>query len=239
MHLILEGFINALQLIFTFDRLTYEIALLSLVVSGIATLAAAITGIPLGIALASRDLPFKRLLEAAINTSMGLPPILVGLVIALLLWRSGPLGDLGLIYTPAAMIVAQFLVVVPITTNLTRSAILSSNYELIEAMRTDGASELRISYELVRLLRQQIVVAVAAGFGRAIAEVGASLIVGGNILHYTRVLTTAIALEVNRGNFDRAIALGIILLLISLLVNLLLLALGNRSIPFPSRLSAS
>lgn len=150
-----------------------------------------------------------------------------------------PVGDLGLIYTPVAIVIAQFLVILPITTNLTRSAILSSNYELIEAMRTDGASELRVSYELVSLLRQQIVVAVAAGFGRAIAEVGASLIVGGNILHYTRVLTTAIALEVSRGNFDRAIALGIILLLISLIVNLFLLALGSRSIPFPSRLSAS
>jgi tungstate transport system permease protein len=165
-----------------------------------------------------------------VNTGMGLPPVVVGLVVTLLLWRTGPFGELRLLYTPAAMVLAQLLVAVPLVAGFTRAAVDLLDPDLVMALRADGAGDRRIGYELALAAGPPLMVAIAAGFGRAISEVGASLMVGGNIVGQTRILTTAIALETGRGEFALAIALGIILLLLALAVNAALgLASANSS----------
>jgi tungstate transport system permease protein len=158
---------------------------------------------------------------------MGLPPVVVGLAVSLVLWRTGPLGALRLLYTPSAMVLAQLVVALPLVAGITRAAISLLDADLRLAMRADGAGETRIGRELAVAALPQMLVAVAAGFGRAISEVGASLMVGGNILGQTRVLTTAIALETSRGDFALALALGAVLLLLSLGVNALLSLAGH------------
>jgi tungstate transport system permease protein len=163
--------------------------------------------------------PGRSPLVVAVNTGMGLPPVVVGLVVTLLLWRTGPLGSLRLLYTPSAMVLAQLIVALPIVAGFTYAALSLQDPDLALAMRADGAVERRIAYELVRAAKTPIMVAIAAGFGRALAEVGASLMVGGNIVGQTRVLTTAIALESGKGDFALALALGIVLLLLALTVN--------------------
>ena len=188
-------------------------------VSGTATLLAALIGVPLGAALHLGRFPGQGLAAALVNTGMGLPPVVVGLVITILLWRTGPLGPLRLLFTPQAMILAQLVVAAPIVAGFTRAALDLLDPELAAALRTDGAAEWRVGWELARAARGQVLVAVAAGFGRAIAEVGASLMVGGNIVGETRVLTTAIALETGKGEFALALALGFILLALAFLVN--------------------
>jgi tungstate transport system permease protein len=221
-ELIWEGFTGALGLLARGDAATARIAALSLAVSGLATGLASLVGVPVGALLALRRFRGRALLMSLVNTGMGLPPVVVGLGVSILLWRSGVLGPLGLIYTPAAMVLAQFVVAAPLAAGLTRSAISGLNGDLAEAMRVDGASDWRVGWEAVRAARPGVLVAVAAAFGRAISEVGASLMVGGNILNSTRILTTAIALEVGRGEFARAIALGLILLALAFVVNALL-----------------
>src|SRR5205823_4986484 len=158
-------------------------------------------------------------LVLAVNTGMGLPPVVVGLVVTMLLWRTGPLGSLGLLYTPPAMVLAQLIVALPIVAGFTYAALGLQDPDLVLAMRADGAAERRVAFELVRATSTPVLVAIAAGFGRAIAEVGASLMVGGNIVGQTRILTTAIALESSRGDFALALALGMVLLLLALTVN--------------------
>jgi tungstate transport system permease protein len=217
---------DALGLLLHADLPTFRIVGLSLVVSGLATVLATLVGVPLGTLLAIHRFPGHRFLTTLVNTGMGLPPVVVGLVVTLLLWRSGPLGWLGLIYTPTAMIVAQWMVAMPLAAGLTAGAIRLLDRELMGALRVDGATEVQVGWELIRIARTQVLIAIAAAFGRAISEVGASLMVGGNILNATRVLTTTITLETSRGDFDRAIALGIILLFLALLVNS---ALGWRA----------
>ncbi len=229
MDLILEGFRQAFGLIARGDPALYEIVARSLAVSLSATFLAALAGIPAGAALVLRAFPGRGLLEVLVNTGMALPPVVVGLVVTILLWRTGPLGALTLLYTPQAMVAAQFLVAMPIAAGLTRSALAAMDPDLIAALRADGAADRIVALELARAAAPQLAVAVAAAFGRAIAEVGASLMVGGNLLGHTRILTTSIALEVSRGDFGLAIALGIILLAIAFLVNLLL---GWRSRPW-------
>jgi tungstate transport system permease protein len=218
-ELIGEALTAALRLILAADPELVRIAALSLAVSGTATLLAALIGIPLGAALHLRHLPGHGLLTALVNTGMGLPPVVVGLVITILLWRSGPLGALRLLFTPQAMILAQLVVATPIVAGFTRAALGLLDPDLTAALRADGASERRVAWELARAARGQVVVAVAAGFGRAIAEVGASIMVGGNIVGQTRILTTAITLETNKGEFALALALGFILLALAFLVN--------------------
>ncbi len=223
MTLVWQGLLDALGLLAERDPATLRVAGLSLAVSGLATLLAALVGVPLGAALALRRFPGGRLLAGLVNTGMGLPPVVVGLGVSILLWRSGPFGPLALLYTPAAMVAAQFIVAMPLAAGLTRSALGLVDADLVGALRADGAGECRVAWELLRAARAQVVVAVAAAFGRAISEVGASLMVGGNILGQTRILTTAITLETGRGDFARAIALGLLLLALAFLVNVVLL----------------
>jgi tungstate transport system permease protein len=219
MDLLWQGFVQAGQLIATADSELVRVLMLSLVVSASATILAAAVGVPCGIALAVGRYPARGAMQALVNTGMGLPPVVVGLVITMLLWRTGPFGALGLLYTPAAMMLAQFIVAAPIAAGFTQAAVELLGPELVGALRADGAAFATLARELCRAAMPQVLVAVAAAFGRAIAEVGASLMVGGNILGQTRTLTTAITLVTSRGEFGLAIALGIILLGLALLVN--------------------
>jgi tungstate transport system permease protein len=219
MDLLAEALGDGLQLIVSGDPELLRIVGLSLGVSGIAALLAGLLGVPLGAALHLSRWPGRRPLVVVVNTGMGLPPVVVGLVVTLLLWRTGPLGSLRLLYTPAAMVLAQLLVALPIVAGFTYAALGLQDPDLALAMRADGAVERRVAFELVRAARVPVLVAIAAGFGRAIAEVGASLMVGGNIVGQTRILTTAIALESSRGDFALALALGMLLLLLALGVN--------------------
>jgi tungstate transport system permease protein len=224
--LVWEALGAALGLIVRADPELVRIGGLSLAVSGFATALAAIIGIPFGLALHLARLPGRRAVALAVNVGMGLPPVVVGLVITLLLWRTGPLGGLQLLYTPGAMVLAQLIVAVPLVAGFTRAATGLLDAELAPALRIDGAGERRVGFELARAAWPQVLVAVAAGFGRAISEVGASLMVGGNIVGQTRIFTTAIALETSKGEFALALALGLILLLLALLVNA---ALGSAA----------
>src|SRR5215467_5480186 len=196
-----------------------RIAGLSLVVSGAATSLAAVLGIPLGIALFVGRFGGRAAFAVLVNAGMALPPVVVGLLVMLVLWRTGPLGSLRLLFTPPAMVIAQVIVALPLIAGFSRAAISLLDADLALAMRADGAGETRIGSELARAAWPPILVAVAAGFGRAISEVGASLMVGGNIVGQTRILTTSIALESGRGEF--ALALGFILILLALGINAL------------------
>ncbi len=209
----------AARLIVTFDRDLAEIVLLSLKISLTAVGLAALIGLPLGAAVAVLRFPGHRALAVVLNALMGVPPVVVGLVVFLALSRAGPLGVLGLLFTPTAMIIAQTLLTTPIVAALTRQIIedLWSEYE--EQLRSLGASPSRSIPTLLWDGRFSLVTAVLAGFGRATSEVGAVMLVGGNIDHVTRVMTTAIALETSKGNLALALGLGIILLSLSLIVN--------------------
>jgi len=219
MSSILEGFTRALSLILHLDRELMGIIFLSIKVSGTSLVAAALVGLPLSALLGLRKFPLKGLIISILNTFMGLPPVVVGLLLYLFLSRSGPLGFLSLLYTPTAMIIAQSILAFPIVTSLCHSAIVSVDPIIQQASLTLGATPLQISLTIIREARYGIMSAVMAAFGRVMAEVGAILIVGGNIAGFTRVMTTTIAMETDKGNFDLALALGIILLIISLLIN--------------------
>src|SRR5919197_3098640 len=227
MELAWEAIRDAVGLVLRLDPELMRIAGLSLVVSGAATVLSAAIGIPLGIALHIGHFPGRSPAITVVNAGMAVPPVVVGLLVTLVLWRTGPLGALRLLFTPSAMILAQVLVAAPLVAGFTRAAISLLDADLAPAMRADGASELRIGRELALAAWPQVLVAIAAGFGRAISEVGASLMVGGNILGQTRILTTAIALESSLGDFALALALGFILLALALCVNLLLGAAGG------------
>jgi len=220
--LIWQALGDAIRLIVRADAELMRIAGLSLMVSGTATLLAAVLGIPLGIALYMGRFPGRAPAAVLVNAGMALPPVVVGLLVMLVLWRTGPLGSLRLLFTPPAMVIAQVIVALPLIAGFSRAAVSLLDPDLVLAMRADGAGEARIGLELARAAGAQVLVAVAAGFGRAISEVGASLMVGGNIVGQTRILTTSIALESGRGEFALALALGFILLLLALSVNALL-----------------
>ena len=222
MDLLWQGLRDGVALILRADPELLRIVGLSLVVSLSATLLAALAGVPAGVALATGRFSGRGLAQTLVNTGMGLPPVVVGLVVLLFLWRTGPLGALQLLYTPTAMVIAQFIVAVPIVAGFTRAAVELLDADMLPALRVDGAGRLAAGRELARGALPQVLVAVAAGFGRAVAEVGASLMVGGNIKGETRILTTAIALETSRGEFALAIALGLVLLLLAFGVNVLI-----------------
>jgi tungstate transport system permease protein len=219
MDTITQGFLNAFRLMATLDPELVRIILLSLQVSGMALILATILGVPLGAVLALRRLPLRGLILSILNTGMGLPPVVVGLFLYLLLSRSGPLGFMELLYTPSAMVIAQTILAFPIVTSLAHAAIVGVDPVIRVAAQTLGATPRQEAVTIVREARYGIMAAVIAAFGRVSAEVGAVLIVGGNIANYTRVMTTTIALETDKGNFDLGIALGVILLALALLVN--------------------
>ena len=222
MDSLLSGFGQAFSLILHLDRVLVGIILLSLKVSGLALVVATALGLPLGSLLGLKRFPGRDLAISAANTLMGLPPVVVGLIVYLLLSRRGPLGFLGLLYSPSAMIIAQTILAVPIVTALCHSAIVNVDPLIRQAARTLGATPRQETLAVIREARYGILSAVIAAFGRVMAEVGAILIVGGNIAGYTRVMTTTIALETDKGNFELALALGIILLSISFLINAML-----------------
>ena len=219
MHSILYGFIGAFKLIFSINPELRTIILLSVQVSGSALVIATLLGLPLGVTLAWLRVPFRGLVMSLLNTGMGLPPVVVGLFLYLILSRSGPLGFFGLLYTPSAMVIAQAILVFPIVASLSHAAIVKVDPVIRQAAITLGATPFQEVVAVVREARYGIMAGVMAGLGRVMAEVGAILIVGGNIAGYTRVMTTTIALETDKGEFELAIALGIILLLIALGIN--------------------
>ncbi|NCO16044.1 MAG: ABC transporter permease subunit [Alphaproteobacteria bacterium] len=219
----------AFGLIASGDPVFLGIVGLSLQVTLSAVLIACLIGMPLGAALAVARFPGRGALVVTVNALMGLPPVVVGLAVYLTLSRSGPLGALGLLYTPAAMIVAQTILVTPIVAALTRQAVADLNAEYDEYLRSLGASRAETVATLLWDARFSLATAALAGFGRASAEVGAVMIVGGNIAHVTRVMTTAIALETSRGELALALGLGIVLLAISLAVNAAVMAVHARA----------
>lgn len=228
MELIWEGIRHALWLLVTGDPEVLEITWLSLRVSGLATLASLVVGIPLGTLLALTRFPGRGLVVSLVNTGMGLPPVVVGLFVSIFLWRSGPLGALELLYTPTAIVIAQFVIAAPIVTGLTLAAVQQIPPGFRLQMLALGASRLQLLWLLAREARLPMLAAVMAGFGGVISEIGASMMVGGNIRGQTRVLTTATVLETGKGNFDLAIALSLILLAITFLVNWALTGLQQR-----------
>lgn len=212
-------FTAALDLVLSGDPALGQIVLLSLAVTLTALVISAVIGLPAGAALALARFPGRSALVVAFNTLMGLPPVVAGLLVYLVLSRSGPLGPLGLLFTPAAMIVAQTLLITPIVVSLTRQVVEDLWSEYGEHLRSLGSSRLRAVPTLLWDGRFSLATAILAGFGRASAEVGAILIVGGNIAGYTRTMTTAIALETSRGDLALALGLGIVLLAITLSLN--------------------
>ncbi len=228
MSLIWEGVLDAIRLLMGDDPEVWRITLLSLRVSGLATLISLLIGLPLGTILALGKFPGRSFLLSLINTGMALPPVVVGLVVSILLWRSGPLGSLGLIYTPAAIIVAQTIIAAPVVTGLTAVAMQQLDPRLRLQLLGLGASRLQMVLTLWWEARLLLLAALMAGFGSVISEVGASMMVGGNIRGQTRVLTTAIVLETGRGQFARAIALSVLLLALTYIVNLALTWIQQR-----------
>ncbi|MEK7838024.1 MAG: ABC transporter permease [candidate division NC10 bacterium] len=219
MSLFVQGLLEALRLLLTGDPEVWRITLLSLEISGSATALSLLIGIPLGTALALARFPGRGLAISLVNTGMGLPPVVVGLFVTILLWRNGALGFLEMLYTPLAMVLAQMVIAAPIVTGLTLAAVQQIPAAFRLQMLALGASRAQMVGALLREARLPMLAAVMAGFGGVISEVGASLMVGGNIKGSTRVLTTATVLETSKGNIDVAIALSVILLLLTFLVN--------------------
>ena len=224
MDLILDGIIEAFRLIVSGDPEVIGITLLSLKISGSATLISTCIGVSAGTAVALTRFPGRRFLISVINTGMGLPPVVVGLFVTIFIWRSGPLGSLGLLYTPAAMVIAQTVIAAPIITGVTLAAMQRLPGKLRLQILALGATRRQMVWLLMKEARLPLLTAVMAGFGGVISEIGASIMVGGNIKGYTRVLTTATVMETGRGNFAVAIALGIILLILAFTVNYILTA---------------
>jgi tungstate transport system permease protein len=212
-----------------FDAEVFQITVLSLQISALATGLSLLLGLPLGTLLALGKIRGRAFLLSMVNTGMGLPPVVVGLFIAMMLWRSGPLGDMRLIYTPTAIIIAQVVISFPIVTGLTAAALQSLDPRMKLQLYGLGASRMQMVWRLWREVRLPLLAALMAGFGSVISEVGASMMVGGNIRYQTRVLTTAIVLETGRGHFEIAVALGLLLLAITFAVNWVLTSIQQRS----------
>ena len=228
MDSLLQGFIQAFKLILHLDQTLFGIIFLSLKVSGSALLIATAFGLPVGALLGLKRFPGRDLAISSVNTLMGLPPVVVGLFVYLLLSRKGPLGFMGLLYSPTAMVVAQTILALPIVSALCHTAIVNIDPIIRLSARTLGATPGQETIAVIREARYGIFSAVIAAFGRVMAEVGSILIVGGNIAGYTRVMTTTIALETDKGNFELALALGIILLAISFVINAALHGVQKR-----------
>jgi tungstate transport system permease protein len=211
-----------------FDSEILQVTLLSLQVSTIATVISLLIGLPFGTWIALGNFRGRSFLLSIINTGMALPPVVVGLVVAITLWRSGPLGDLKLIYTPWAIVIAQTIIAAPVVTGLTAAALEALDPRLQQQLLGLGASRLQMIWHLWREARLPLLAALMAGFGSVISEVGASMMVGGNIRGQTRVLTTAIVLETSKGEFEKALALSALLLTLTYLINLALTSIQQR-----------
>jgi len=228
--LLWAGLREALRLVVTGDREVFAILLLSLQVSGLATLISLAVGVPAGAALALLRFPGRTLVVSAINAGMGLPPVVVGLFVTLLLWRSGPLGAWEILYTPAAIVVAQAVIAAPIVMGITLAAVQNVPEKFRLQLLGLGASRLQMVGVVLREARLPMLAAVMAGFGGIISEIGASMMVGGNIKGQTRTLTTAMVLETGKGNFEIAIALSLLLLVLVFGVNWALTAVQQRRV---------
>lgn len=230
MDLVLEGLRQAFLLLARADPEIMQIMWLSLKLSGLATALSLLVGLPIGAGLGLGRFPTRNLVLAVVNSGMGLPPVVVGLFVSIALWRSGPLGFLGLLYSPSAIVLAQFIIAMPVVAGLTAAAMQQLDPRLLLQLRGLGASTWQALLLLLREARFSLLAAVMAGFGAVISEVGASMMVGGNILHYTRVMTTATVLETTKGNFAIAIALSVILLTLSFAITMAITALQQWGI---------
>jgi len=222
MYSITEAFKKAFTLIFNLNEELLGIIFLSLKVSGLALIIASVIGLSLATILGFKKFPMRNFIISLLNTFMGLPPVVVGLFLYLILSRSGPMGFMALLFSPLAMVIAQTILATPIIAALSHSALVSVEPSIRSAAMTLGATPFQATVTIIREARYAIMAAIIAGFGRVMAEVGAVLMVGGNIAGYTRVMTTTIVLETGKGDFELALALGIILLTISLIINILL-----------------
>ncbi|WP_019156219.1 ABC transporter permease [Robertmurraya massiliosenegalensis] len=229
MDLLLDGLIRALEMIASGDPEVYEIAWRTLRVSLTATIISTFIGIPLGIIIGLTKFHGRKLLLVFINIGMGLPPVVAGLWITIFLWRSGPLGHLSLLYTPTAIVMAQILVSLPIIIGLTSSAFQQIDEKMLMQIKALGATKLQGLKILLIETKVAILAAIITGFGRVIAEVGAAMMVGGNIKGDTRILTTSIVMEVSKGNFDIAFALSFIIMTLAFLITFILTFLQQRS----------
>lgn len=225
---ILDGLREALNLLLGGDPSVWQIILLSLQVSGLALLFGTLIGVPIGTLLGLNTFPGRKIIITLVYTGMGFPPVVIGLLVYLLLSRSGPLGFLGWLFTPSAMIVAQTIISLPLIAGFTMAAVASIDPALRLQIRSLGATPWQTARATLWEARNGVIVAIIAGFGRIIAEVGAVMLVGGNIDGSTRVLTTAIVLETRRGAFDLALALSFVLIGIALLINAVTLYLQGR-----------
>jgi tungstate transport system permease protein len=226
--LILDGIRQAFQLIFSGDPETLSITFLTLRVSLSATLLSLVLGIPLGVYFALVEFRGRRVILGLVNTGMALPPVVVGLWVSIFLWRNGPLGDLHLLYTPLAIVIAQFVIAFPVVVGLTTIAIQQLNPKLRLQLLALGASRTQMLWLLLREARLPLLAAVMAAFGSIISEVGASMVVGGNLQGSTRVLTTATVTEASKGNYGLALALGFILLALVYVVNFVLTSIQQH-----------
>ncbi|GAA1323961.1 ABC transporter permease [Pseudonocardia xinjiangensis] len=232
MDVLVDGFVQAVRLLLGGDPATWAITALTLRISLTATLIAALVGVPVGAAVALTAFRGRRVVLAAANTGMGMPPVVVGLFVTVLLWRSGPLGAFGLLYTPTAMIIAQAAIATPIVVALVATAVQQVDPDFMVQMQGLGAGRLRALAALLAEARLPLLAAAMAAFGAVVSEVGAAQMVGGNLAGQTRVLTTAAVLATSRGEFALAIAFGLILLVIAFAVNLVLTLAGqHRSVP--------
>jgi tungstate transport system permease protein len=226
--LLVEGFRQALGLLLGADPEIWAILWLSLQVSSTATGLALVIGIPAGVVLALTRFPGRTLLVSGVNAGMGLPPVVVGLFVTILLWRSGPLGAWEILYTPAAIVIAQAVIASPIVTGITLAAVQNVPEMFRLQLLGLGASRTQMIWVVLREARLPMLAAIMAGFGGIISEIGASMMVGGNIKGQTRTLTTAMVLETGKGNFDIAIALAVLLLSLVFLVSWALTSIQQR-----------
>jgi len=229
MHYFSESFFSALQLIIQFDPEIYQIAWTSIKISLIATLIASFFGLFLGIVTAINQFPGKHLIQQILNTLMAMPTVMIGLIFYGLLSRQGPLGSFGLLYTETAVIIGETCLILPLIMNMTLIAVQSTDQRLISTLTMLGAKPYQQIIPIIRELRFTLLAAVITGFGRAIGEVGAAMMLGGNIQGLTRTMTTAIALETSKGDFELGLALGLLLLIIAFSINFLLQIVNTKS----------
>ncbi|MEE8336517.1 MAG: ABC transporter permease [Dehalococcoidia bacterium] len=229
MDLLWEAVREAIRLLTTGDDDVYGITLRTIAVTGISTLVAMLAGLPIGFALALTNFPGRHAFVTLANAGTGAPPVVAGLVVAILLWRSGPVGGLGLIYTPAAIVIAQAVIATPIIAAVSAAALMALPPSVRAQIRAMGANDAQYLWLLAREARLSLLIAIIAGFGAVISEVGASIMVGGNIAGETRLLTTAAVVEVSRGNFGTALAFGFILLGLIVVVSVALTTVQQRA----------